>query len=104
MFSEPGPQAVPYSCSESPLGKHTVRLRSVLCSVPHCRALQPGQAPVPAVTTGLGTRGSEQTLFANFVYCLIRKTWPALSNSGSGHIWGKGLTWIQSRMRFGAVI
>lgn len=72
----------------------------MLGSGPHCRALQPGQAPVPAVTTGLGTQGSERALFATFVYCLIRKTWLALANSGSGHIWGKGVTWIQSRMQF----
>ena len=102
MSPEPGPAGL---CVTDAQGPHWVStlwqlLGPHLWSVPHCNALQPGQAPASAMTTGLGIWGSEQTLFANFVYCLIRKTWPALANSGSGHIWGKGVTWIQSRMRF----
>lgn len=67
-------------------------------------ALQPGQALAPAVTVRVGMWDSEQALFANFVYCLIRKTRLVLANSGSSHIWGKGVTWIRSRTQFSALL
>lgn len=55
-------------------------------------ALQPGQALALLETFGTAMWGGERALFANFVYFLIRKTRLVLANSGSGHIWGKGVT------------
>lgn len=62
--------------------------------------LQLGHALAPVGTVGIGVWDSEHVLFANFVYCLIRKTRLVLAHSGSDHIWGKGLTWIRSRTQF----
>lgn len=63
-------------------------------------ALQAGRALAPVMTVGTGLWGCARVLFANFVYCLIRKTRLVLANSGSSHIWGKGVTWIWSRTQF----